>query len=140
MPKCFLALLLAPIALLADPGQEVLDLFTSMATALSAGDATEFLRPLDRAMPRYRDLSANVTALVEQAEVLSSIEIVRNSGDAKQRTVELDWLLQVSSKQQGGPLERRHETVRCRLEKQKRGWRIVALEPVDFFAPSQIRR
>ena len=131
-------LIFAALALGDDAGQEVFDLLGSVATALSAGDVPSFLAAFDRNMPRYQELAANVAALVRQADVTSSIEPQRNTGDDRERIVELDWLLEIRPKQETGPLVRRRETVRCRLEKQKKKWRIVAFEPVALFAPPRI--
>ena len=131
------ALLLVPLAarLRADSAQQVWDLVTSMAAALSAGDASAFLRAFDAAMPGYEALRAGVTALLREAEVQSSIELVEEEGDDRSRAVELDWLVHIVSRQDGAVAERRRERVKCRVEKSGKKWRIAALEPLEFFAP-----
>jgi hypothetical protein len=118
----------------ADPAQEVLDLITSAAASLSAGNTAAFLAAFDPAMPGYEKLRANVTALERQAEVQSSIDLVENAGDDRRRTVELDWVLRIRREQEATASRRQHR-VKCRVEKSGRKWRIVALEPLEFFAP-----
>ena len=131
------ALLLVPLAarLRADSAQQVWDLFTSMASALSAGDASAFLNAFDTAMPGYEALRAGVTALLREAEVQSSIELVEEAGDDGSRTVELDWLVHIVDRQDGAVAERRRERVKLRVEKSGKKWRIAWLEPLEFFAP-----
>ena len=130
-------LLLVPFAarLRADSAQEVWDLLTSMASALSEGDASAFLKAFDAAMPGYEALRADVTALLREAEVQSSIELVEEAGDDSSRTVELDWLVHIVNRQDGAVAERRRERGKCRGEKSGKKWRIASLEPLQFFAP-----
>ena len=42
------------------------------------------------------------------------------------RTVTVDWLLQLRIKQNRAAVTRRQQNIKCRLEKQKKKWRIVA--------------
>ncbi|HEY1337586.1 MAG TPA: hypothetical protein VGF59_08755 [Bryobacteraceae bacterium] len=131
------ALLLAAfaVAAFADAESDVWDLFTRMASALSNGNAREFLSAVDPAAPGYEALRANVNALVQQADVQSSIEVVENTGDTSKRNVEMDWLLVITDRQDTANIARRRERVKCRVEKSGKKWRIVSLEPVKLFAP-----
>ena len=132
-----LFLLIAATAALApgDTSQEVIDLFASMASALSEGNPDVFLRAIDPSMPGYERFSANVNALATQYDLSNSIEIVDQKGDDRAQVVELDWLLDISGKGQSQLFVRREAIVKCRLERRKKKWRIVALDPADFFAP-----
>src|SRR5581483_7459800 len=89
----------------------------------------------DRKMQGYEQLDANVRALAEQNDVLTSAEVLENEGSEQARDVKLDWLLQIRSRAESGGLERRRQTVECRLEKRGKHWRITAFEPVALFAP-----
>ena len=129
----------AAAGLRADPRQEIYDLFGTMANSLAEGNAVPFLEPFDRGMPGYRDLAANVTALVEQAEVQSAIEIVREEGGAGEQKVDLDWMLQIIEKRSTANSVRRQQLVKCRLVKRGRSWRILSIEPIAFFAPPRFR-
>ena len=66
------------------------------------------------------------------------LEIVSDQGDDVRRQLELDWFLQIRSKLATGPLERRRDKVTCRLERKKKRWKVVSLEPVKFFAPPKV--
>ncbi|PYT32758.1 MAG: hypothetical protein DMG58_09565 [Acidobacteria bacterium] len=130
--RTFLAALAAP--LFADTRQEIIDLFTTMASALSEGNGLAFLDHVDHVMPDYGKLEKYILALAAQNEVMSSIDVLKEEGDGHTRTAELDWFLQIRSREQSGPLERRRQIVKCRLERQKK-WKVMAIEPVSFFAP-----
>ena len=99
-----------------------------------------FLALFDRSMPDYRVLEANITALVNQDRVQSSIELLSDEGDSTKRMVELDWFLQVVEQQDTAGLTRRRERVRCRLAKRGKKWLITSIEPLAFFAPPRPAR
>ncbi len=109
-----------------------------MASALSEANAIAFMNAFDPAMPGYEALRASVTALLREAEVQSSIELVEEQGDDRSRAVELDWLVHIVDRQDGAVAERRQQRVKCRVEKSGRKWRIASLEPLQFFAPARM--
>jgi hypothetical protein len=129
----------------ADAHDDVLGVVTSMAGALTevsgtgdavkGGNVPKFMDAFSKSLPDYDTLKNNVTALVNNAEVSSSIAPLNEDGDDQARMIDLDWLLEVRSLEQDGPLVRRREVVHCELRKEKKHWKIVALKPLDFFAP-----
>jgi hypothetical protein len=119
----------------ADPAQEVWEVITTLAAALSRSDPGEFLSVCDPAMPNYAVLKSNVVALVAQAEVESGIDPESNAGDDRARDVEADWSLHLVAKNDLQQVTRRRETVKCRIEKRGRKWKVAALDPVALFAP-----
>jgi len=122
----------------ADTHDDVVDLFASMAAALSEINVPQFMDAFDKDMPDYGKLKGAVTALVNQAEVSSSVEPLKDEGDDTRRTVELDWYLEIRSLLPDGPLVRRREVVHCELQKEKKRWKIVALKPLDFFGAAKL--
>jgi hypothetical protein len=134
------ALLFAALAarMRADSADEVWELVSSVASDLSAGHGGEFLGAFDPAMPGYEDLRHSVTALLGQADVQSSLELVSNEGDGRSRKVEVDWLLRITGPEEVSGATSRQERVKCGFEKQGRRWRIVSLEPLAFFAPPRV--
>ncbi len=133
-----LALCFTVAPLYADPQSDVLEAVASMASALSAVNVDQFMDAIDKDMPDYDTLRENITALINQAEVTSSIEPVRNEGDDSRRVLNLDWYLEVRSLLQDGPIVRRREVIHCELRKEKNKWKVVALKPIDFFAPAKL--
>jgi hypothetical protein len=95
----FLLLAIAAAALArGDTKQELIDLFASMASALSEGNAEVFMRPIDPSMPGYERFAANISALAAQNALSNSLEIISQKGDDSAQVVELDWLLDISGK------------------------------------------
>jgi hypothetical protein len=131
-------LLLLPLAacLRADSEKDARALVASLAGALSAGKVELFLDSFDRAMPDYDKLRFNVAGLVEQADVSCNVEITGNEGDNSERTLTLDWILTVEPKQDSPGATQREKTVKCRLKKVGKKWKIVSFEPIDLFAPA----
>ena len=126
------------VPLLADTHDDVIDLFASMAAALSEINVPQFMDAFDKDMLDYDRVRAAVAALVNQAEVASSVEPLKDEGDDSKRTVDLDWYLEIKSLLPDGPLVRRRQVVHCELRKEKKRWKIVSLKPIDFFAPAKL--
>jgi hypothetical protein len=119
----------------ADDASDIWELLTQGAAALSAGNAPEFMQAFDRSMPGYQMLAANVSGLTAAYEVESSIEMLSEEGSGSTRTVQLDWYLELIEQQDETNTIRRRDRVTCRLMKLGKKWKIVALEPIAFFAP-----
>ena len=131
-------LLLIPLAACcraSDPAQEVLDLVADAAASLSAGSVPRFLKAFDPAMQGYAKLRENVTGLVALGDVQSLIDPLEDEGDDRRRTVQFRWTLRLQRGEQSASFTRREQVVKCKVEKQRGKWRIVGLEPIDFFAP-----
>src|SRR6267378_2234531 len=60
----------------ADERSEVLDVIAPLADALTNGDALAFLKPIDRDMEGFAQLRDNVLALLAEAEVASSVDLI----------------------------------------------------------------
>jgi len=128
-----LLLLISTVAL-ADSSADVLNVFSAAAEALTNDDSSAFLDNFDRNMPEYAALRANIEGLLAAYEVGSTIEVVSDEGDDEKRTVALDWLLVTSEKNVvNGDQQTRRRIVRCRVERRGKQWRIIGLDPIDFF-------
>lgn len=124
-----LLMTLAALAMADSP--EMVTFLRSTASALAEAhdehNAREFLDQFDHAMPGFATLRDEVEELVARAEVGSAIEIATESGDENQRTLELDWVLEIQDQQP------RRKVVKCTIEKRGKGWKFTSLEPIDFF-------
>src|ERR1700686_591250 len=123
MRRFFLLAIAATGLARGDTQQELIDLFASMASALSEANPDVFLRAIDPAMPGYERFASNIRALATQNNLSNSVEIVSQKGDDRVQDVELDWLLEISGKGQSLVFIRREVIVKCRLERQKKKWR-----------------
>ena len=119
--------LLALIPAFAEPLPEVMDLLRNQAEALANREPALFLEGFDRAMPGFAKLQEEIEALAA-VEVASSVEVLRDEGDAQVRSMQLDWLLKIGREQP------RRAILKCRVERQGRKWKITSLEPIEFFA------
>ena len=81
------------------------------------------------------ELSRNVKGLVLSYEAGSSVEVLKDEGDREKRVVDLDWFLELRSRQPGGPTTRRREVIHCELALRDKHWRIVSMTPVSLFQP-----
>ncbi|MBV8820438.1 MAG: hypothetical protein JO022_18915 [Acidobacteriaceae bacterium] len=115
----------------------MLDLFGSMSAALTEDPPNPegFMKPIDRSFAGYDELKRNVKAMMLAAWVSSSIDFLKDEGDATKRTVELDWYMELRSKQEGGPFRQRRQVIRCELVKEGKRWRIRSLAPLSLFQP-----
>jgi hypothetical protein len=132
------AMLLFPLAACcraADPAREVLDLIADAAASLSAGNVALFLKAFDPKMAGYAKLRENVTGLIAQGDVQSLIDPLEDEGDDRRRVAQFQWTLRIQRGQQATSSTRREQVVKCTVEKQGGKWRIVGLEPMEFFAP-----
>ena len=135
--RTFLMALAAP--LLADTHQDIADFLGALAAALSEGNGSAFLDRVDHAMPDYYKFEQYIEALISQDEVACSIDILKQEGDDQAQSLELDWFLQIHPRDLIGNVESRRQTVKARLERKKKKWKIVALEPITLFAPPGVR-
>ncbi len=124
----------------ADAHDDIIELFANVANALSTVNPAKFMDAFDKNMPDYDKLKSEVAALVNQTEVTSSVEPLKDEGDDAKRSVELDWYLEIRSLLPDGPVTHRREVIRCELKRDGKRWRIVSLKPVEFFAAAKLDR
>ncbi|HEX8986268.1 MAG TPA: hypothetical protein VF767_12560 [Bryobacteraceae bacterium] len=122
--------LLAAFALGAAEISPAPDLVAELASDLSQGEIEAIMAHFDRAMPGYERIHRDIAALSSR-EVGCSIMILKDDGDQRRRTLELDWILEVSG-------SRRRVTVHAAIEPRGgRRWLVTSLEPLDLFTPPQ---
>jgi len=107
---------------------EQMEVFRAVTEALANQDADAFLDQFDTKMPQYEKLRDEIRDLFGRAqEIGSTIDVITDEGNEQKRTLELDWLLKIDN------AEPRRQIVRCLVEKQGKKWKIIALDPVEFF-------
>lgn len=131
--RSILSLAIYAIAAPADTHADVVDLFASMAAALSDDNPAGFMKAVDRKAPDYDRLKGQIEALVQASEIGSAVEVINNDGDDSKRTVDLDWYLELRSRVPGGPSMQRRSVIRCQIEKEGKRWRVESLKPAEFF-------
>ena len=107
---------------------EQMEVFRAVTEALANQDADSFLDQFDTKMPGYAKLRDEIRDLFGMAqEIGSTIDVITDEGDEQKRMLELDWLLKIDNDQP------RRQIVKCQVEKQSKKWKIIALDPVEFF-------
>lgn len=103
--------------------------------ALQSGNAPLFLAAFDRrAMPGFARFREQVTALTAQRRIASSVESTAPEKGPGEWSVRVNWLLELTPRLDPGPIERRHETLVLGLRRRGGRWKIVRIDPSDFFA------
>jgi hypothetical protein len=146
--RIFLAQAFLPVLLKADAAADAWDVIAAMAAALAEDNASGFLKRVDEKMLGFGDLSRNINAMLQQANVQSAISPLANDGNDTARTLQLDWELRLKPKAltdplgtdlntQGGsaPLVRREEAITVDLRRDGKKWKVTKIEPAGFFAP-----
>jgi hypothetical protein len=119
----------------AQGSDEVLDFFTNLAASLSANNAQDFLGSFDPAMPGYAKLRDGVIGLTRAGDIESSVVVVSEEGDAQRRTVAVNWRLRVRRGTEATASAPREQQLIFKLDKRGKRWKIVGLEPVEYFTP-----
>ena len=109
-------------------------LIRDASRAIQSGNAALFLSSFDRrAMAGFDRFQDEVAALTAQRRIASSVQIGPPEGDPDECTVQVDWLLNLTPKLDPGPVERRHETLLLEVRRRGKRWKIVRVEPGNFF-------
>lgn len=110
-------------------------LIRDASRALQSGNAPLFLDSFDRrAMPGFERFRDQVTALTAQRRIASSVESAPPEEGPDEWSVRVNWLLELTPKLDPGPVESRHETLVLGLRRKGDRWKIVRIDPSDFFA------
>lgn len=105
-----------------------MEVFREVAEALANRDAGAFLEQFDRQMPHYETLRDEIQELLAVTqEIGSTMDVITDEGDDQKRSLDLDWLLKIDTD------DPRRQIVKCQIEKQGKKWKIISLEPIEFF-------
>jgi len=125
-------LALVPVGLVADEREDrtaITEMFGSVAASLSEENPTAAVKWFDPAMPHFDQIRTALFALVEKYEVSSVISVLSIENNA----LILDWFLELKSRNSPAPVLRRRTNIKCSVGKKGKAWRILSMEPVEFF-------
>jgi hypothetical protein len=125
--RTLLAVVAAPL-LRAQDRAAYIDILGGMAAALASAEPAEFMRYIDESAPDRERLRSLVGALLAQAEVTSSVEVIEVSAGVARA----DWYMEVRTRAAGAPIERRRRELTVKLNGQRR---VTDLRPIDIFSP-----
>jgi hypothetical protein len=138
--------LFEPVALFAPPhGREAWDAVSGAAMDLQIAsrraegrdenNLPTLLGRFDRAMVGYPQLEADLKALTSIWVVEPALQLTGNEGGDDRRSLEIDWVMTLTSPLDGARSLRKEETVKCVVEKRGKRWLIAAFTPLELFAP-----
>ena len=133
--RLLILLLLTRIPLVGDAEQDITEVVSTLAAALSDNNAPRFLKILDPAMPAYRQLEHDVTSLMSDTLIGCSVDLIGNTGADTAQQADLDWYMVLSSKHDTNLIERRRTKVTIKIEKRGKKWIVTAFNPVSIFTP-----
>ena len=131
------ALLLFAVILRADPAEDVKDVIRKAVSALTERNAAALWLLFDPKMPGYAALRKDSQALLAVADASSTVDFLKNEGDDRARTLQLNWSMQINETQRGVSTTTRQAQVTCKLERKADAWKITSFTPADFFAPTR---
>jgi hypothetical protein len=127
-----------PVRILAGRDDTVFTRIAAFAGNLSENDGPEALAFFDSAMSQYGEISNDIDALVNQSDVLCAIDAIDDNQSGGIHKLDTDWFLQLKSRADLGPTERRRERVQLQMELIKGKWKITGITPLDILAPIQV--
>jgi hypothetical protein len=109
-----------------------------LASSLSQNDAAGALEVFDSGMDAYGTIEANVGALAAQTDILCAIDVVEDKDDNGIQLLDVDWFMQLKSRADGGPTERRRQRVRLQMKQIRGKWKIISILPIGILDPIHI--
>jgi hypothetical protein len=110
-----------------------------LATALSENDVDGALNFFDPAIKDRGDIENRVEALIRQAEISCSLDVVADNEEGGVHKLDVDWFFQLTSQADESRLERRRERVAIEMRLMKGHWRITALSPLKILDPLAVQ-
>ena len=138
-----LAYVLALVAVFATPpslrpsesdASRIAQILRDAGRSLEAGNAASFLFYFDRnRFADYSALESDVDALTRHSEIASSTEVTNVEAEGEAYLVEVDWILRLRPISAFGGIDTRRKLLKLRFERIKDRWKIVKLQPIEFF-------
>jgi hypothetical protein len=105
---------------------------SKLASALSQNDAAGALEAFDSRMEAFGAIEANIGALTAQTDILCAIDVVEDKDDNGIQLLDVDWFMQLKSRADGGPTERRRQRVQLQMKRIGGKWKIISISPIKI--------
>lgn len=130
-----------PARLAADRSEDVMAVINYVATALTAGNGSDALKPFDPALAGFSTLAGYFEALSVEVTVRSNVELLEETGSDSESKALFRWMLDLRDRVSDEELQRREREVRVRFvpapPRAKYGlWKIAAFDDIELFNPS----
>ena len=125
-------------SLRADRPEDIRAQVVYVASALSGGNPSDALGPIDKSFKDYGKLRDYFTGLTQAYQVTSEIEI-RDEDDRETDTkLQVNWRLTLTDAATNISNQRSADIDLTFVQKDGK-WKIVELSPVDFFNPHRVK-
>lgn len=109
------------------------EVVAAMATDLSAGNVSGFLKATAPEMPGRDPLRQQLAGLTSAYDITSSVQVMSAAGDDSRQTLEVDWYLAARSRTDNAVMLQRRETLRFEMTLRNKRWIVTKLDPLAFF-------
>jgi hypothetical protein len=130
----FCLAVLAGSLLAQEPSKAIRQQVERVGAGLAARNAEDAITPFDKSFDNYERLRDYFTALTTAYSVVSELEVTDEQIGDQDAALTVHWVL-VLSDLSSGLSENREENLTIKLNLKKSDWKIVSLEPLDFFNP-----
>jgi hypothetical protein len=127
--------LLPPSAMTADPAADAVAVLSRMAESLAEPNPGRFEQQLSPDAAGMPALAESAKALAQQYEVISSVEILRNTGDGSRREIQADWTLRFRLRDFESAFRQRRRVLKIVLLQTPKGWKVQSVDNPAFFSP-----
>jgi hypothetical protein len=137
--KTVLAVLLLfspPIS--ADRPEDIRAQVVYIASALSGGNPTDALGPIDKSFRDYDKLRGYFSALVQAYQVSTEVDITDEDDEEAETKLEVTWRLTLTDPATNASSQRT-EDLKLTFSQKEGKWKVTDLSPVDFFNPQQAK-
>lgn len=111
---------------------------SSVATALSADNASDAMTAFDKSYPKYEVLSNYFGGLVNAFQITNEIDVTDEQDAPSEIKLTVHWAMTLQGLQTNYT-ENRAADIEVRLIRQHGKWKIAAFSPIDIFNPQQDR-
>lgn len=119
----------------ADPAADAVAVLSRMAESLAEPNPRRFEQQLSPDSAGMPALAESAKALAQQYEVISSVEILRNTGDASRREIQADWTLRFRLRDFESAFRQRRRVLKIVLLQTPKGWKMQSVDDPAFFSP-----
>ncbi len=114
---------------------EIARVLADLASDLANDNHAGFLRTFDAQWEGFEELRRNVVGLLAVWDLSSSVEIRGVVSEGNEWSADVDWYLQMKSRSELRSVQQRRQTLRLRLAKMGKRWRVKTLDAPEFFRP-----
>lgn len=106
-----------------------------MAESLAEPNPRRFEQQLSPDAANMPALAESAKALAQQYEVISSIEVLRSTGDGSRREIQADWTLRFRLRDLESAFRQRRRVLKMVLVQTPKGWKVQSIDEPAFFSP-----